>query len=90
MNPHRSTAERAFAFDEALDEYLHVIVRTRPWTKKAQEDILSCFGIWLEERSGPEEPPETVLPPPIPSGWLPLPPRRRPSRERSGRSFARR
>lgn len=39
-------------FDAALDDYLHLIVRTRPWTKKREEQWLRIFGQWLEQRWG--------------------------------------
>ncbi len=39
-------------FDDALDDYLHLIVRTRPWTKKREEQWLRTFGEWLEQRWG--------------------------------------
>jgi hypothetical protein len=38
-------------FVEAVDDYLHLIVRTRPWTKKDDEELLTAFGEWLEQRS---------------------------------------
>lgn len=34
-------------FDVALDDYLHQIVRTRPWTKKREEELLTAFAEWL-------------------------------------------
>jgi len=34
-------------FDVALDDYLHQIVRTRPWVKKREEQLLTGFGEWL-------------------------------------------
>ncbi len=36
-----------FSFDRALDDYLHSIVRTRPWVKAREEDLLATFGEWL-------------------------------------------
>ncbi len=33
--------------DVALDDYLHQIVRTRPWTKKREEALLTAFLDWL-------------------------------------------
>jgi hypothetical protein len=38
---------RAPTIAEAIDEYLHVIVRTRPWTRKSEEVALSGFADWL-------------------------------------------
>jgi hypothetical protein len=35
----------------ALDDYLHLIVRTRPWTKREDEALLADFGEWLEAQS---------------------------------------
>ena len=40
-------------FAEAVDDYLHLIVRTRPWTKKEDEALLTGFGEWLEKRPSP-------------------------------------
>ena len=34
-------------FDAAVDEYLHAIVRTRPWTKKREEELLTSLSDWL-------------------------------------------
>lgn len=36
-----------YSFDRALDDYLHTIVRTRPWVKAREEDLLATFGEWL-------------------------------------------
>lgn len=33
--------------DVAIDDYLHTIVRTRPWTKKREEELLEAFSDWL-------------------------------------------
>ncbi len=33
--------------DVAIDDYLHTIVRTRPWTKKREEELLAGFSEWL-------------------------------------------
>ncbi len=38
-------------YTTALDDYFHLIVRTRPWTKKEDEALLAAFGDWLEARS---------------------------------------
>jgi site-specific recombinase XerD len=35
------------SIDAAIDEYLHTIVRTRPWTKKREEELLEGFTGWL-------------------------------------------
>lgn len=37
-------------FDAAIDDYLHLIVRTRPWTKKREEELLCEFEEWLYEQ----------------------------------------
>ena len=37
-------------FATALDDYLHQIVRTRPWTKKREEAFLTSFSAWLAEQ----------------------------------------
>lgn len=37
-------------FDSAIDDYLHLIVRTRPWTKKREEELLTEFDEWLYEQ----------------------------------------
>ena len=34
-------------FDAAVDEYLHAIVRTRPWTKKREAELLTLLSDWL-------------------------------------------
>jgi hypothetical protein len=34
-------------FDAAIDEYLHAIVRTRPWTKQREEELLTALSDWL-------------------------------------------
>lgn len=33
--------------DAAIDDYLHTIVRTRPWTKKREGELLEAFSDWL-------------------------------------------
>jgi site-specific recombinase XerD len=33
--------------DEAIDEYLHALVRSRPWIKKREEAALTAFSAWL-------------------------------------------
>lgn len=35
-----------------IDDYLHVIVRTRPWTKKREEVLLLAFCDWFYEQPG--------------------------------------
>ncbi len=37
----------------AIDDYLHVIVRTRPWTKKREEAVLEEFTDWLYAQQTP-------------------------------------
>ena len=37
-------------FDAAVDDYLHTIVRTRPWTKAREEQVLTSFTEWLSEQ----------------------------------------
>jgi site-specific recombinase XerD len=37
--------------DVAIDEYLHTIVRTRPWTKKREEELLEGFSQWQAEQA---------------------------------------
>jgi hypothetical protein len=37
-------------FDAAIDDYLHLIVRTRPWTKKREEELLTELEEWLYEQ----------------------------------------
>lgn len=36
--------------EEIIDDYLHVIVRTRPWTKKREAEALTTFAAWLRGR----------------------------------------
>ncbi len=33
--------------DAAIDDYLHAIVRTRPWTKQREEELLRSLSDWL-------------------------------------------
>jgi hypothetical protein len=51
--PSRPACDKEHApmtIDLALDDYLHVIVRTRPWTKKREEELLEPFSAWLFEQ----------------------------------------
>jgi hypothetical protein len=36
---------------DAIDDYLRLIVRTRPWTKAREEEILTPFGTWMYEQA---------------------------------------
>ncbi len=36
--------------EAAIDDYLHTIVRTRPWTKVREEELLTPFSDWLYEQ----------------------------------------
>ena len=36
--------------DVAIDDYMHVIARTRPWTIKREEECLEAFSCWLYEQ----------------------------------------
>jgi site-specific recombinase XerD len=36
--------------DIAIDDYMHVIARTRPWTIKHEEAYLEAFSAWLYEQ----------------------------------------
>ena len=36
--------------EAAIDDYLHTIVRTRPWTKAREEELLTSFSDWLYEQ----------------------------------------
>ncbi len=45
-----------WTLDTAIDDYMHVIARTRPWTKKREEALLTPFVEWLYEQ--PDEPVE--------------------------------
>ena len=38
--------------EAALDNYLHVMVRVRPWAKKASEEMLRPLNNWLDEQAG--------------------------------------
>lgn len=40
--------------EEAIDDYLHVIVRTRPWTRKREAEALTAFAAWLRGRASNE------------------------------------
>jgi len=35
------------ALDAAIDDYLHTIIRSRPWAKKREEELLGGFSEWL-------------------------------------------
>ena len=37
--------------DAAIDDYLHLIVRTRPWTKKREAELLDAWSEWLNART---------------------------------------
>ena len=39
--------------DAAIDDYLHTIVRTRPWTKKREEELLEALSDWLYQQPEP-------------------------------------
>lgn len=41
---------RAPTLDAAIDDYLHLIVRTRPWTKAREEELLDAFCDWAYAR----------------------------------------
>lgn len=34
----------------AIDDYMHVIARTRPWSMKREGEILEAFSEWLYEQ----------------------------------------
>ena len=36
--------------DVAIDDYMHVIARTRPWTMKREAELLEAFSDWLYEQ----------------------------------------
>lgn len=36
--------------DVAIDDYLHTIVRSQPWIKKQEEEILLAFSEWLYDQ----------------------------------------
>jgi hypothetical protein len=36
-----------------IDDYLHIIVRTRPWTKKREEELLLAFSDWFYAQPEP-------------------------------------
>ena len=38
--------------DALIDNYLHAIVRTRPWTKKREEELLTSLSDWLYAQPG--------------------------------------
>jgi hypothetical protein len=52
MNAQQAEARSGpvMTIDEAIDEYLHAIVRSRPWIKKREEDLLTPFSEWLFEQ----------------------------------------
>lgn len=38
-------------YDLAIDEYLHAIVRTRPWTISRETELLEALSDWLYAQS---------------------------------------
>jgi hypothetical protein len=48
----RSLGMAELEIEAAIDDYLHTIVRTRPWTKAREEDLLTSFSDWLYEQPG--------------------------------------
>jgi hypothetical protein len=53
MNRNVHSDPQWIQLDDDLDEYLHVITRTRPWTKPEDERALTPFARWLHDRLGP-------------------------------------
>jgi hypothetical protein len=43
----RNGSMQGVGFDAAIDDYLHAIIRTRPWTKKREEELLTSLSDWL-------------------------------------------
>lgn len=43
------------SIDALVDEYLRVIVRTRPWTRRREEESLSLLVAWAASKSGGRE-----------------------------------
>jgi hypothetical protein len=39
-----------WTLETAVDDYMHIIVRTRPWTKKWEEELLTPFVEWLYQQ----------------------------------------
>jgi len=39
-----------FTIEAAIDDYFHTIIRSRPWTKKREEEVLTAFSDWLYEQ----------------------------------------
>lgn len=39
--------------DVAIDDYMHVIARTRPWSLKREDELLEAFSEWLYEQAAP-------------------------------------
>ncbi len=48
--------------NEAIDDYLRLIVRTRPWTKQREEELLVPFGDWVYEQPDLALELETITP----------------------------
>lgn len=38
--------------DAWIDEYLRVVVRTRPWTKRREQEALTQFAEWMRIEGG--------------------------------------
>lgn len=41
------------SIDIAIDDYMHVIARTRPWSIKREDELLEAFSEWLYEQVEP-------------------------------------
>ncbi|MDQ3522958.1 MAG: hypothetical protein M3434_11565 [Gemmatimonadota bacterium] len=43
----RLVTVRTPTLEQAIDDYLHVVVRTRPWTRKREAEALTAFVAWF-------------------------------------------
>ncbi len=41
-----------WTLEVAIDDYMHTIARTRPWTMRREEEVLTPFVEWLYEQPG--------------------------------------
>lgn len=55
--------------DVAIDDYMHVIARTRPWSLKREDELLEAFSEWLYEQAAPRVMLDEVAPAQVHASW---------------------
>jgi hypothetical protein len=48
----RGAAMETITVDAAVADYLHAVVRVRPWTRKREEEMLDAFCDWMYASPG--------------------------------------